>query len=226
MSHGSLLATNDYRLGQSAKVIEHSPLIPSRSPPSGDAFPLGPELVPKPFVVATMGLPGAGKSVVAKAIEDQLGLRRICRDQIRAAMFPQCRYTYLEKRAAFRSVLLALEINCMLGVGSVIDGMTFSRRSELDRVAEVATKNGIVTIPLLIECPPELARSRVARDLAENRHVAADRTPETVNDVIARRQPAPEGTLIIDATLSEAAMCSAAIAAIRESIAAAVAAGA
>ncbi len=204
MSHGSLLATNDYRLGQSAKVIEHSPLIPSRSPPSGDAFPLGPELVPKPFVVATMGLPGAGKSVVAKAIEDQLGLRRICRDQIRAAMFPQCRYTYLEKRAAFRSVLLALEINCMLGVGSVIDGMTFSRRSELDRVA----------------------RSRVARDLAENRHVAADRTPETVNDVIARRQPAPEGTLIIDATLSEAAMCSAAIAAIRESIAAAVAAGA
>lgn len=207
-------------------AVEHSPVIPSRSPPSGDAFPLGPELVPKPFVVATMGLPGAGKSVVAKAIEDQLGLRRICRDQIRAAMFPQCRYTYLEKRAAYRSVLLALEINCMLGVGSVIDGMTFSRRKELDRVAEVGAKHGIVTIPLLIECPPELARSRIARDLAANRHMAADRTPETVNDVIARREPAPEGTLIVDATLPEAEMCSAAIASIRDSIAAAIAAGA
>ena len=205
-------------------AVEHSPLIPSRSPPSGDAFPLGPELVPRPFVVVTMGLPGAGKSVVAKAIEDQLGLRRICRDQIRAAMFPQCRYTFLEKRAAYRSLLLALEINCMLGVGSVIDGMTFSRRSELDRVAEVAAKQGIVTIPLLIECPPELARSRVARDLVANRHMAADRTPETVNDVLARREPAPEGTLIVDATLPEAEMCRAAIAAIRDSIAAAISA--
>lgn len=200
-------------------AVEHSPVIPSRSPPSGDAFPLGPELMPKPFVVATMGLPGAGKSVVAKAIEDQLGLRRICRDQIRAAMFPQCRYTYLEKRAANRSVLLALEINCMLGFGSVIDGMTFSRRGDLDRVAEVAAKLGVVTIPLLMECPPELARRRVARDLAENRHVAADRTPETVNDVIARTEPVPEGTLIVDATLPEAEMCNAAIAAIRNAIA-------
>ena len=212
--------------GQTVMTSEHSPVIPSRSPPSGEAFPLGPELVPRPFVVATMGLPGAGKSVVARAIEDQLGLRRICRDQIRAAMFPQCRYTYLEKRAAYRSLLLALEINCMLGVGSVIDGMTFSRRSELDRVAEVTAKLGIVTIPLLIECPPELARSRVARDIAENRHIAADRTPETVNDVIARREPAPEGTLVVDATLSEADMCMAAIAAIRDSISAAIAAGA
>ena len=206
-------------------AIEHSPVIPSRSPPSGDAFPLGPELLPRPFVVATMGLPGAGKSVVAKAIEDELGLRRICRDQIRAAMFPQCRYTYLEKRAAYRSLLLALEINCMLGVGSVIDGMTFSRRSELDRVAEVTAKLGIVTIPLLIECPPELARSRVAQDLAANRHPAADRTPETVNEVIARREPAPEGTLIVDATLPEVEMCRAAIALIRDSIAAAIATG-
>lgn len=203
--------------------VEHSPVIPSRSPPGGDAFPLRRELAPRPFVVATMGLPGAGKSVVAKAIEEQLGLRRICRDQIRAAMFPQCNYTFLEKRAAYRSLLLALDINCMLGVGSVIDGMTFSRRRELDRVADVAAKHGIVTIPLLIECPPELARRRIARDLATRRHVAADRTPETVNDVIARREPAPEGTLVVDATLPAAEMCSAAIAAICDSIAAALA---
>ena len=202
-------------------AIRHSPLIPSRSPPSGDAFPLGPELLPRPFVVATMGLPGAGKSVVASAIEAQLGLRRICRDEIRAAMFPNCRYSFIEKRAAFRSLLLALEINCMLGVGSVIDGMTFSRRSDLERVAKVAEKHGIVTIPLLIDCPPELARERVARDVAGHRHVAADRTPETVNDVIARRQPPPEGTLIVDATLPAEQMCRAAIAAVRESIAAA-----
>ncbi|MEZ5462733.1 MAG: AAA family ATPase [Dokdonella sp.] len=176
----------------------------------------------RPIVIAVMGLPGAGKSVVARAIEDQLGLRRVCRDRIRAAMFPRCNYSFIEKRAAYRSLLLALEINCMLGAGSVIDGMTFSRRSELDRVAEVAAKHGIVTIPLLVECPPDLARERVARDLASNSHIAQDRTPETVNDVLTRRDPPPEGTLVVDATLPAADMCRAAIATIRDGIAAAV----
>jgi len=175
-------------------------------------------------VIAVMGLPGAGKSVVARAIEDQLGLRRVCRDRIRDAMFPRCNYSFIEKRAAYRSLLLALEINCMLGFGSDIDGMTFSRRSELDRVAELAAKHGIVTIPLLLECPPDVARQRVARDLAANSHIAMDRTPETVNDVLARRDPPPEGTLTVDATLPAADMCRAAIAVIREGIAAAVSA--
>lgn len=199
-------------------ATEQGPRIPAHATPEGEAFPLGPELLPTPVVIATMGLPGAGKSVVAKAIEQRLGLRRLCRDRIRAAMFPDCNYSFIEKRAAYRSLLLALEINCMLRSGSVIDGMTFSRRPELDRVAEIAARHGIVTIPLLVECPPDLARERVARDLATGSHVAADRTPETVNDVLARRDPAPEGTLVVDATLPAQAMCDAAIAVIRKSI--------
>ena len=134
-------------------------------------------------------------------------------------MFPNCNYSFIEKRAAYRSLLLALEINCMLRVGSVIDGMTFSRRPELDRVAEIAARHRIATIPVLVECPPDLARERVARDLATGRHVALDRTPETVNDVLARREPPPEGTLVIDGTLAEAEMCRAAVDAIRQCIA-------
>lgn len=200
---------------------QHAPPMAEKSKPAGEAFPLRPKLGGRPIVIAVMGLPGAGKSVVARAIEDQLGLRRVCRDLIRAAMFPRCNYSFIEKRAAYRSLLLALEINCMLGVGSVIDGMTFSRRSELDRVAELAAKHGIVTIPLLVECPPDVARERVARDLAANRHLALDRTPETVNEVLSRRDPPPEGTLTVDATLPAADMCRAAIATIRDGIAAA-----
>lgn len=200
---------------------ESDPIQRADAAPAGDAFPLGAEISARPFVVAVMGLPGAGKSIVARAIEDQLQLRRICRDQIRAAMFPRCNYSFIEKRAAYKAVLLALEINCMLRVGSVIDGMTFSRQRELVRVAEVAARHGVDTIPLLISCPPELARERVARDLELNRHIAGDRTPETVNDVLARWEAPPEGTLVIDAALPAAQMCRAAVAAIRDSISAA-----
>ncbi|MEO8012290.1 MAG: AAA family ATPase [Dokdonella sp.] len=170
------------------------------------------------FIIAVMGLPGAGKSTVARAIEDHLRLRRICRDTIRGAMFPPAGYSFLEKRAAYRSVLLALEINCMLGVGSVIDGMTFARRSELDRVAAIGLRHRIVTIPLLVECPAEIARERIARDNAANGHRARERTPEMVNDVLARRDPIPDEALRIDATLPAARMCLSAIAAIRQSI--------
>ncbi len=180
-------------------------------------------LIGVPIVVAVMGLPGAGKSIVARALEDQLQLRRVCRDTIRAAMFPRCSYSFIEKRAAWRSVLLALEINGMLGFGSVIDGMTFSRRRELDRVAQVAARHRLVTIPLLVECPPELARERVARDIAANRHSARDRSPDLVNDVLARSEPPPAETLRIDGTLPAAQMCRAAIAAITDAIAAATA---
>src|SRR6478735_3979401 len=91
----------------------------------------------RPVVVALLGLPGAGKSVVARALADQLDYRRVDRDQIRHAMFPRCSYSFVEKRAAFRGVLLALEVNCMLGVSSVIDGCTFSRRDDLARVDQV-----------------------------------------------------------------------------------------
>lgn len=204
-------------------ATKQTPVVPPHASPEGEAFPLGPELLPVPVVIATMGLPGAGKSVVARAIEQQMGLRRICRDQIRAAMFPRCNYSFIEKRAAYRSLLLALEINCMLRVGSVLDGMTFSRRAELDRVAEVAAGHGIATIPLLVECPPDLARDRVRQDMETRVHLAGDRTPETVNDVLARREPVPAGTLVVDATLPIEQMCAQAIAAIRNSIASATA---
>ncbi|MBN8480595.1 MAG: AAA family ATPase [Xanthomonadales bacterium] len=178
-----------------------------------------------PIIVAVMGLPGAGKSVVARALEDQLRLRRVCRDAIRAAMFPQCEHSFIEKRAAWRGVLLALEINCMLRVGSVIDGTTFSRRSELERVAAIGARHRIVTIPLFVDCPPAIARERVARDVAANRHGARDRTPELVNDVLARREPPPAEALRVDGALPAAQLCRAAVAAIRDSIAAASRAG-
>src|SRR5215475_610844 len=151
------------------------------------------------LIVTLIGLPGAGKSTVARTLERRLGLRRVCRDAIRRAMFPRCGYTFIEKRAAFRTVLLAVEINCLLGEPSVIDGMTFSRREDFDEVAALADRHGFDVLPLLIDCPPALARERIARDLANASHPAEDREPELV-DIVARRFDAPPKAAIrIDA---------------------------
>jgi predicted kinase len=161
----------------------------------------------KPVVVALIGLPGAGKSVVARAIEDQLGLRRVCRDAIRHAMFPRCSYSFAEKRAAFRSMLLALEINCMLGQSSVIDGVTFSRRRDLMRVDTVIGRYAFTPIPVYLDCPPDVARARIASDVENDRHLARDRTPDVVSEVMVRFDPPPSTALVINADQPASEVC-------------------
>jgi len=168
----------------------------------------------KPVVVALIGLPGAGKSVVARALEDQLGLRRVDRDAIRQAMFPKCSYSFAEKRATLRSMLLALEINCMLGESSVLDGVTFSRRRDLARVDSVIGRYAFTPISIYLDCPPEIARARIASDVENNRHLARDRTPELVNDVLARFDAPPPSALVLDARQPATEMCRIAIAAV------------
>jgi predicted kinase len=170
----------------------------------------------KPIVVALIGLPGAGKSVVARALEDQLGLRRICRDAIRQAMFPKCSYSFAEKRAAFRGMLVALEVNCMLGLSSVLDGVTFSRRRDLLRVEAVIRRYGFTPVPIFLDCPPDIARARIADDVLNNRHLARDRTPEIVTEVLVRFEAPPPTALVINATLPAHEVCRRAVAAAAE----------
>jgi predicted kinase len=159
-----------------------------------------------------MGLPGAGKSTIAEALSSRLGLRVVCRDTIRHAMFPQCDYSFIEKRAAFRAVLLAVEINGLLGASSVIDGMTFARREDFERLCELAQQHRFELLPLLADCTPAIARKRIADDRAFKTHLARDRVPELVDAVVGRFEALPDGIVRIDTSASEADMCAAAVA--------------
>lgn len=161
----------------------------------------------QPIVVALIGLPGSGKSIAARALQDQLGLRRVCRDTIRHAMFPKCSYSFAEKRAAFRAMLLAVEINCMLGHSSVIDGVTFSRRRDLQRVDTAIRRYHFLPVPIYLDCPPDVARARIADDVANNRHIARDRTPKIVSEVMMRFDPPPPNALVINSDIPAPDLC-------------------
>jgi predicted kinase len=154
--------------------------------------------IESPLVVALMGLPGAGKSTLARALASALPLRIVDRDAIRAALFPRCGYTPTERRASARAVLLALEVNLALGHGCVVDGMTFSRRRERERVAELAARLGARCVPLLLELPPALAEARVA---ADTDHSAGDRDVALVRRVAARFEPVDAGVPRLDAAV-------------------------
>lgn len=161
----------------------------------------GPASMPRAAVVALIGLPGSGKRMVAQALSEQLGLRRVDRETIRDAMFPQCTFSFAEKRAAFRAMLLALEINCVLGVSSVIEGVSFGSRRDLLRVDSVVRRYAFMPIPVYLDCSVEVAQARITQQIAADPALARTRTPELAAEVRARFDTPPPNALAVNANL-------------------------
>jgi predicted kinase len=152
--------------------------------------------------VALVGLPGAGKTALAERLCEQLPLHRVDRDLIRAAMFPEGSSSLLEKRAAFRGVIAAVEVNAALGRVSLVDGMPFSRSEDFTRLQNALAKVGQSVLALWLDCPVALAQARVEIDRKKGLHSASDRSADLVTDVAMRFAP-PEGAIRLDATLSQ-----------------------
>jgi predicted kinase len=166
------------------------------------------------LVVALMGVPGAGKSTVARHLRAALPLHGVDRDAIRAALFPRCEFTAAEKDAANAAVLAAVEANCRLARASVVDGMTFARASDLDALRERAVAAGFHLLPLFLDCPPDVARARIAAQTG-SAHPAGDRSPGLVTAIAARFDAPPADACHIAADQPVEQMCMAALAAVR-----------
>lgn len=155
--------------------------------------------LPRPLLIALIGLPGSGKSALAGFLARRFQVRVVNRDEIRAAMFPECAYSLPEKRAAFQALMLAIEVNAALGESTVVDGMTFSRRSDLDKVSALAERYGLTLAPIWLDVDPEVAKRRIEADIAAGRNTPLDRVPELVDNVLERFERPPPTVPVIDA---------------------------
>ena len=153
-------------------------------------------------VIALMGLPGSGKTTLAAYLVQRHALTLIDRDAIRSEMFPECAFTQAEKQAANQAVLERLREHCAAGRSSLLDGMTFGRKSEREAVQAIAAERGLRFIGLWLDCPVDVAMARVATQT----HGAADRSPDLVRQV-ADRFEKPEDAVRIDATLAPKEIC-------------------
>jgi len=151
--------------------------------------------------VALVGLPGAGKSSLASRLLAQLPLCLVDRDAIRAAMFPAAGSSLLQKRAAFRAVIAATEVNAAGGQVSLVDGMPFSRREDYARLERAMAGFRRSTMALWLDCPMQLAQARVQADRETGAHPADDRSADLVEEVAMRFIPPPDAVRL-DASLS------------------------
>ena len=148
-------------------------------------------------VVALCGLPGSGKSTLAGFLCERFKLAGINRDRLRAELFPHCRFTDVEKRAANQAVLQHLTRHCAAGESALVDGMTLARASEREALKRIALGHGFRFVLLWLDCPVETAVVRVEHQA----HLAQDRDAARVREVAARFE-APADAVRIDAALA------------------------
>ncbi len=76
-----------------------------------------------------VGLPGAGKSTLARALTERIpDARVIDKDQVRDALFAPCDYSSVERDVTYSAMLDAARYHLGRGRVVIFDGLTFSRR--------------------------------------------------------------------------------------------------
>lgn len=161
------------------------------------------------MLIALAGLPGAGKSTLAKGLQAHLHAEIVSRDTIRMAEFPEWD-DLAAKRAAFEIVRLDVSLLLRTGATVVVDGATLATRGERHELHELAAALDVPFVLLWLDLPPEVAAERITHD----RHEAPpDRQPCLAHAVAGRFEPpvGEDGVVHLDALVPAPALLDAAL---------------
>jgi adenylylsulfate kinase len=131
--------------------------------------------VQKPTFVIMAGLPGTGKSTLARKLAAELNGAVLDKDLLRGALFGEAWIEYSREQDDF-CVDLLLQAGSYLASREeppmfiFIDGRPFALRDQRDHVAEGAAKSGCGIKLIHLICSDEIARERLSRGhIAKNR---------------------------------------------------------
>jgi predicted kinase len=131
------------------------------------------------MIVIMAGLPGTGKSTLARELAKRTGGRVLSKDEIRHALFASEEIDYSSRQDDFCLQVMIETAGYMLGQSPerfiFLDGRTFSRRYQIENVI-----NGAETLHqpwqiLECICSEETARRRIEEQAAAGEHPAGNR---------------------------------------------------
>jgi len=151
------------------------------------------------MLILMAGLPGTGKSTLARALAADLGGTILNKDEIRAALFTPRDVEYSSEQDEF-CMRVMLKVAGYLfrkdpGRKVFLDGRTFSRRYQLDRATGYAQALGQPWRILECVSSDELAKNRLESDRT---HLAANRDFDLYLQVKARFEEITLPKTIID----------------------------
>lgn len=153
------------------------------------------------MLIAMAGLPGTGKSTIAARLAEQLGGVVLCKDAIRAALFPEVEYTREQDDQTMQEVYLRAKHIGATGQAVIIDGRTFSKAYQIrDLFAAAEAMTETVRIIECV-CSDERIRERLERDSESGRHPAANRTYEMYRRIKLQAEPLTVPRLVLDTGL-------------------------
>jgi predicted kinase len=154
------------------------------------------------MIVIIAGLPGTGKSTLARALAQRLPGAVLDKDSIRASIFPPAYVEYSLSQDDFCGEIMLQTAAYLLSKHAdlkvLLDGRTFSRRHQRDRVIEFCSQVGTSWATLECVCSEATALGRIAEAVAANNHLAANRTPELYREIRKAWEPTDQPKLVVD----------------------------
>ncbi|MFZ4514802.1 MAG: AAA family ATPase [Acidimicrobiia bacterium] len=162
-------------------------------------MPLGPALI------ALAGLPGAGKTTLARnaqtlAQREGIDVRVLSRDEVRAALFAPCDWTEDEKLVAFEAMLGGAVHHLERNRWVILEGMPFTRRSEAEAVRIVAREFGASALVVHCHVTIEVAQARIDNDRAAGTPHAGRELDDDLVASVAARSEELDPDLVLDMT--------------------------
>jgi dephospho-CoA kinase len=154
------------------------------------------------MLIAMAGLPATGKSALAARLAAEINGVVLCKDQVRAALFPPpvLDYTGTENEISMDAIFTAVaHIRTTFPQHPVlIDGRTFLRSYQVHDLFALASS--LQETPRIIECAcsDEVTKKRLQDDLALGTHPARNRTYALYMALKARAEPIRVAHLVLD----------------------------